>query len=155
MRNAMKHILLIGMVILAAAAQAVTYSPYRGKGIYLNTERLEHEQFSTATPMSSSGAAIVMTSTGSTRTMQNSNVGVATISLPALRLHNKNVAALTLAAAETEESGSGPRRVSPINPDEENDVEFPLGDGLWVMIFLAAAFSGVIALRRRSRQLAE
>ena len=140
MRNAMKHILLIGMVILATVAKAVTYSPYRGKGIYLNTERLEHEQFSTATPMSSSGVAIVMTSTGSTRTMQNSNVGVATISLPALSIHNKNVAALTLAAAETEESGSGPRRVSPINPDEENDVEFPIGDGLWVMIFLAFAY---------------
>ena len=144
MRNALKQIFLIGLVMTAMTVQAVTYEPYRGKGLYLNTDRLEHTQFSTAVPMGSGGAVGTTTSGGSkSSSVQNSGGGVAVISLPALTQHSKNVEAQAAAAATvSEDTQSGPRRVSPINPGED-DVEFPVGDGVWVLLFLALCYGAL------------
>jgi len=157
MNNAMKHILLIGLVMMATTTQAVTYSPYRGKGIYTTTERLEHAQFSTPAPTMSS-VAVATTSAGSSRTSElNSSVSMTSIQLPALTQHNKNVEAQAAAAAAIDEAVSGPRRApKPLSNDEEVNnnpygpaLDTPLGDAFLPLMLFALLFSALLALRRR------
>ena len=45
--------------------------------------------------------------------------------------------------------GSGIKKGFDTGADAGQSDEFPIGDGVWAMLFCALAFAGVIALRRR------
>jgi len=136
----MRRSILAIVCLMAAAAQAVTYSPYTGRGIYTTTERLEHEQVSMGTPAMSfaSTSAMSATTPRANQTAElNSNVNIVAIQLPAIRLHDKNVEAQ--AEIVITDNSSGPRRVGPVNPGE-GDKEFLLGDALSPLLFFALVY---------------
>ena len=114
----MKQILLIGLVMMATVVQATDELNYNFR---------------------------------STSAMPGHNVNghvsnVNAVKLPALDLHNMNAEVQEAAAAAvSEETTSGPRRVSPINPEGDPT---PVGDGLWVLLLLALAY--LINVRRRT-----
>ena len=96
------------------------------------------------------GGSAASYSSGSGKRGIELNSSVNVVKLPALDLHNKNAEVQEAAAAAvSEETTSGPRRVGPRDPEGDPT---PVGDGVWVMMMMALLFSGVIALRRRVRE---
>ena len=131
---------IVCLMMMAAAVQAVTYSPYRGRGIYTTTGRLEHEHVSAPPAMSFvSTSAMNFTTTCTNRTAElSSGVSIVSVQLPAIQQHSRNVEAQAK-WTETDNNSPGPRRVGPINPGAD-DVELPLGDAFCPMLLLALAY---------------
>ena len=64
---------------------------------------------------------------------------------------NENGTATTPSYSPAKTSGSGPRKVGglPTTPGKEDEGNLPIGDALLPLMLMAAAFGGVIYLRRR------
>ena len=94
------------------------------------------------------GGSAASYSSGSGKRGIELNSSVNVVKLPALELHNKNAEVQEAAAAAvSEETTSGPRRVSPINPEGDPT---PVGDGVWVLLLLALAYLTTRVVRARA-----
>ena len=94
------------------------------------------------------GGSAASYSSGSGKRGIELNSSVNVVKLPALDLHNKNAEVQEAAAAAvSEETTSGPRRVGPRDPEGDPT---PLGDGLWVLLFLALAYLTTRVVRARA-----
>ena len=149
----------ISHVQVAAPAPAADYSRVRGtaKGQVYSASVFSQPKMQVVGGVGGigGGGSVSYSASSSSRGGElNGSVGVTSIHLPALRLHNKNAAALTAVTEETENIHGHIRRSSsdPIDP-EEDDVFFPIGDGLWVMIFLALAYGVARVKSERMNEL--
>ena len=140
-------------VQVAAPATAAEYQRARGtaKGqVYSASTFSDPKVMQGGGGYVAGGGSAASYSSGSGKRGIELNSSVNVVKLPALDLHNKNAEVQEAAAAAvSEETTSGPRRVGPRDPEGDPT---PVGDGVWVMMMMALLFSGVIALRRRVRE---
>ena len=141
-------------VQVAAPATAAEYQRARGtaKGqVYSASAFSDPKVMQGGGGYVAGGGSAASYSSGSGKRGIELNSSVNVVKLPALDLHNKNAEVQEAAAAAvSEETTSGPRRVSPIDP---SGPPTPVGDGVWVLLLLALAYLTTRVVRARASKV--